>query len=97
MSCPLCNDLGMVRTDDLESGGWEICPHCQPQEDQTMSFLNRVWMLFLAKFRLSESAVCKMSRGRGAHNDFHDYPDAGNPPWHFHTHKCLRCGKEFTI
>lgn len=26
MSCPLCDGVGMVRTLDLESGGWEVCP-----------------------------------------------------------------------
>lgn len=59
--------------------------------------MKNLWMWFLARFRLSDNAICTMSRGRGLNDDFHDYPDAGNPPWHFHIHKCLRCGKEFSI
>jgi hypothetical protein len=60
--------------------------------------LRRFWRLVLARFRLDLAAVCEMSRGRGLHDDYHDYPDSDPPePWHFHTHKCRRCGKEFTI
>lgn len=60
--------------------------------------LRKAWPWVLARFRLSDAAVCEMSRGRGLADDYHDYPDSDPPePWHFHTHKCRRCGKEFTI
>lgn len=61
--------------------------------------MKRLWLWFLARFRLSESAICEMSKGRGLHNDFHDYPDStnGGIPWHFYEHECKRCGKKFTI
>ena len=60
--------------------------------------MKRLWLLFLARFRLSESAVCEMSKGRGLHDDYHDYGDSEEGrPWHFHTYKCKRCGKEFII
>ena len=58
----------------------------------------RLWLLFLATFRLSLSAVCEMSRGRGHHDDFHDWPDSTvAAPLHMHVHTCKRCGKEFEI
>jgi hypothetical protein len=58
----------------------------------------RLWKWFLARFRLSPSAVCEMSVGRGVADDFHDYPDsvAGTPD-HFSILTCKRCGKTFTI
>jgi hypothetical protein len=60
--------------------------------------MKRLWLWFLARFRLSESAVCEMSRGRGPHEDYHDYPDSvEGDPIHFATTKCRRCGKEFII
>jgi hypothetical protein len=60
--------------------------------------LRRLWLWFLARFRLSDSAVCEMSRGRGLHDDYHDYPDDEyGEPAHFVTLRCKRCGKEFTI
>lgn len=52
------------------------------------------WLL--AYMRWNKAAVCEMSAPRGL-IDFHDYPDSGDGPLHFHTHKCQRCGKEFTI
>ncbi len=53
---------------------------------------------FLARFRLSEDAVCEMSRGRDLYNDYHDYHDSEDgKPYHFITMKCKRCGKEFVI
>ncbi len=60
--------------------------------------MRRLWWWFLAKFRLSKWAVCEMSRGRGTHDDYHDYPDdeVGTPA-HFVSMKCKRCGKEFYI
>ncbi len=57
----------------------------------------RLWRLFLAFFRLSNTAICEMSVGRAEWNDFHDYPDGGQSPWHFYTYHCKRCGKRFTI
>lgn len=52
----------------------------------------------LAYFRLSPYWVCEMSRGRGLHDDYHDYRDSDPPqPWHFHIHHCRRCGKPFYI
>jgi hypothetical protein len=58
----------------------------------------RLFKLFLAWTRLSESAVCEMSKGRPMDEDFHDYPDSDfGYPGHFGTLLCNRCGKEFTI
>ena len=58
----------------------------------------RAWLWFLARFRLSKSAVCIMSSGRDEDDDFHDYPDdIHGHPWHFHRHTCKRCGKRFII
>lgn len=60
--------------------------------------MRRILDWFLARFRLSERAVCEMSKGRGLHDDFHDYPDDElGEPAHFVTLKCKRCGKEFVI
>lgn len=57
----------------------------------------RLWLWFLARFRLSESAVCEASKGKGL-IDYHDYPDGTTGrPWHFFEHTCKRCGKKFTI
>lgn len=56
----------------------------------------RVWKLFLARFRFSETAVCEMSLYSDW--DFHDYHDSTTPePWHFYKHTCARCGKQFGI
>ncbi len=58
--------------------------------------MHRLWLWFLATFRLSAFAVCEMSKGRGPHDDFHDYPDDElGTPAHFVALKCKRCGKEF--
>jgi hypothetical protein len=60
--------------------------------------MRRLWLYFLAYFRLDDSAVCEMSRGRPADADFHDYPDdAAGFPDHFTVLTCKRCGKSFTI
>ncbi len=60
--------------------------------------MKRLWWWFLARFRLSQSAVCEMSRGRGLFNDFHDHDDTKEKqPWHFVTLTCERCGKEFIL
>ena len=57
----------------------------------------RLWYWFLARLRLSNVAICEMSRGRNMFNDYHDYPDAQEGPQHFVVMTCKRCGKEFYI
>lgn len=58
----------------------------------------RLWKWFLAFFRIDLAAVCEMSKNRGPHDDYHDYPDSTTPePWHFMEHTCKRCGKRFYI
>jgi hypothetical protein len=60
--------------------------------------LRKIWCLFLARFRLDLNAVCEMSRGRGPHEDFHDYDDSKEKvPMHFYEYSCERCGKKFFI
>lgn len=55
------------------------------------------WKLFLAYFRLSPTAVCEMSAGKGI-CDFHDYPDSvEGEPWHMVELECKRCHKKFMI
>lgn len=60
--------------------------------------MRKWWLLFLARFRLSNYAVCEMSKGLSPHADYHDYPDdmIGSPV-HFHLLTCKRCGKTFYI
>lgn len=54
------------------------------------------WKWFLARFRLSETAVCELSASLGMHNDYHDYPDSiEGYPEHFIPLTCKRCGKKF--
>ena len=63
-----------------------------------MKILRRLWVVFLARWRLSEWAVCEASRGRSLFDDYHDYPDdVDGQPWHFHEMTCKRCGKHFLI
>jgi hypothetical protein len=98
MPCALCNDVGMVRTDDIERGGWEVCPLCYPPVPARPGFFRRLWRRFLARMRFDLTAVCEESVGRGLTDDYHDYPDSeAGEPWHFVTLRCKRCGKEFTI
>lgn len=60
--------------------------------------MKRLWQWFLARFRLSNEAICEMSRGKGWFDDYHDYSDSENgTPDHFVTMRCKRCGKEFVI
>jgi len=60
--------------------------------------MRRLWLRFLARFHLSDSAVCEMSRGRGPHDDYHDYcDDIHGQPDHFVELHCRRCGKGFYI
>lgn len=59
--------------------------------------MKRLYRWILARFHLSDEAVCELSRRKGL-VDYHDYQDSTvNEPWHFFTHTCKRCGKEFTI
>ena len=59
--------------------------------------IRRAWRWFLAWTRIDLDLVCELSRGKGL-VDFHDYPDStAGEPWHFYTHTCARCGKQFTI
>ncbi len=60
--------------------------------------MRRLWMWFLARFHLSDAAVCEMSRGREKWNDFHDYGDSEDGyPDHFDVLTCKRCRKPFVI
>jgi len=53
---------------------------------------------FLARFHLNDEVVCEMSFGLKPHEDYHDYQDSEEVvPIHFHTYRCKRCGKEFSI
>lgn len=59
--------------------------------------MRRLWRWFLARFRLSDEAVCELSRGLPPHADYHDYPDDElGTPAHFVILRCRRCGKSFT-
>jgi hypothetical protein len=60
--------------------------------------MRKLWWWFLARFRLSNWAICEMSKGKGWHDDYHDYPDdvIGRPE-HFMELTCKRCGKSFFI
>lgn len=52
---------------------------------------------WLARLRLSEHAVCVMSRNEGV-ADYHDYPDSeAGVPDHFVLLRCKRCGKDFIM
>ena len=63
-----------------------------------MSRLKRLWLWFLARFHLSDYAVCEMSKGLGPHECYHDYRDDAWPiPLHFVEMACVRCGKRFYI
>lgn len=54
-----------------------------------------LWRKTLAFFRLDLSAVCEESSDAW---DYHDYPDSTvGEPWHFVTHECKRCGRQFQI
>ncbi len=60
--------------------------------------LKRWYWWFLARFHLSDAAVCDLSRGRGPHDDYHDYDDTEErQPLHFVLLTCKRCGKTFYI
>ena len=57
----------------------------------------RFFRRLLARFRLSDKAVCEESASLGV-IDFHDYPDTEEGvPWHMVLHTCKRCGKRFYI
>ena len=59
--------------------------------------MKKLWQWFLVFYHLSDSAVCEMSKGRGPHDDYHDYQDGDGIPVHFKACNCKRCGKEFFI
>lgn len=60
--------------------------------------MRRLWLWFLARFHLSDAAVCELSRGRADDCDYHDYTDdVDGYPDHFRVLRCQRCGKDFTI
>jgi hypothetical protein len=61
--------------------------------------LRLAWWRFLAYFRLNQRAICEMSKGRGMHDDYHDYADEDElaPATHEYLYKCRFCGKEFYI
>ena len=57
----------------------------------------RLWLWFLACFRLSDRAVCELSKDKGIF-DWHDYPDSVEGfPDHFALLTCKRCGKKFMM
>ena len=59
--------------------------------------MRRLWKWFLARFRLSDAAVCDLSANL-SEIDYHDYPDSvEGMPWHFGLLTCKRCGKKFSI
>lgn len=55
----------------------------------------RMWLKFLAFFRVSDYAVCEMSKDMGD-VDYHDYPDT-EQPFHMVHLVCKRCGKRFVM
>jgi hypothetical protein len=62
--------------------------------------MKKLWRWFLARFRLSQKAICEESVGLELHDDYHDYPDSdvcGSTATHFSIYKCRHCGKEFVI
>lgn len=60
--------------------------------------MRRIWKWFLARFHLSQVAVCEMSVGHGLYDDYHDYEDTKHGiPLHFTILQCKHCGKEFCI
>jgi len=54
------------------------------------------WHTVLAFFHLSKRSVCRMSVGAGMY-DYHDERDSDDPPLHFGTMRCRRCGKDFWL
>jgi hypothetical protein len=59
--------------------------------------MHRFVLWFLARFRLSDQAVCEMSKDKGV-IDYHDYPDTSEgEPEHFSWLVCKRCGKKFLM
>lgn len=60
--------------------------------------MKRFFLWLLAILHASDYAVCEMSKGRGAFDDYHDYmDDECGEPWHFVPMRCRRCGKQFYI
>jgi hypothetical protein len=74
-----------------EKGGFTPRP-------QEYGLIQRLWRRFQARFRINLRVVCEESRGRGLHDDYHDYPDdIHGQPMHFAALTCKRCRKEFFI
>lgn len=72
-------------------------PQIELENPSLMKYWRWIRHYWLARLRLSEKAVCVMSRNEGA-VDFHDYPDSvEGEPLHFCLLTCKRCGKQFTI
>ena len=60
--------------------------------------MKRLWLWFLARFHLSDKAVCEMSDGLSMFADYHDYQDTiAGQPFHFVELECKRCGKKFYL
>lgn len=65
---------------------------------QARMWISNTWRRYLAWHRWNLDLVCELSKGRGMHDDYHDYPDSTvGEPWHMYTHTCKRCRKEFSI
>lgn len=47
-----------------------------------------------AALHIRDQDVCELSTGW---QDFHDYQDSNDRPWHFQELECKRCGKKFYI
>lgn len=64
-----------------------------------IGWLRHVWRWYKARMRWDLKLVCEMSKGRGTHDDFHDYEDDESYPFpcHMIPYHCSRCGKEFYI
>lgn len=72
-------------------------PSVEFENPDQMGFWRWIWMYWLARLRISEKAVCTMSRNQGI-VDHHDYDDSiEGQPWHFMLLTCKRCNKKFTI
>ena len=63
-----------------------------------MIILSVLTKWFLARFRISQRAICEMSAGLPEDTDYHDFEDSTMPtPRHGVRHRCKRCGKFFRI
>lgn len=62
-----------------------------------MTSMKRIVLWFLARFRLSEKAVCEMSKDKPIYKDFHHWDDDihSSGPIYFSPLQCKRCGRQF--